>query len=223
MQRKLSWANLGILSFEEQFGFSVETLSIDEQSCNLSGAWSFDDLEDTSLKNILLNRLLIVLGISDKESIANRFESQTVEISTFISDAAQEAESGVILFNDYLEKNAKEYTQYMAVPPTERKLLPKVVKKKLEPIYAHSWNLTFDEFSPEQTLRQLGKRDYIAGTPGDMKRLIATSWLVKHLVNRWRDDENERKSRDYLYPDGASAELLPKSWMVKLQKLNSSK
>jgi hypothetical protein len=215
-------ANLAVLSFEEGLGFAIETVSVDSQSCNLSGAWDFEDLEDASLKDLLFNRLLIVSGVLEKESMANRFAAQKVEISTFILDAAQEAESGVILFNNYLERNAKEYEEYMAVPPVERKLLPKVAKKKLEPINAHAWEMSFDEARPELTLRQLGKRESIEGTPPSMKRLIATSWLIKHLVDRWRDDETERTSRSYLYPEGRDFQILPSSWMESLDSLQEA-
>jgi hypothetical protein len=81
--------------------------------------------------------------------------------------------------------------------------------------------LDFDEFRPELTLRQLGKRDSIDGTPQNMRRVITTSWLIKHLVDRWREDEMERKSRDYLYPEGSQSDLLPPSWMLELKELRT--
>lgn len=221
MSQNLGWANIAVVSFEEAFGFSIEIISVDMQSCNLSGAWNFETLEDASLDNILRARLIITSGLSDKEIISNRFGSRIVSVDSFILDASQSAQSGIERFNEYLKENARKYTEYMAIPPAERKLLPKVAKKTLEPIYAHSWDISFDEMRPELTLRQLGKRETIEGTPPNMKRLGATSWLIKYLVDRWREDEVERQSRNYLYPEGASLELLPKSWISELIKLNS--
>jgi hypothetical protein len=218
-----NWASLAVVSFEQQYGYSIETISIDTQSCSLAGAWDFKTLNEPEVKNILARRLLITSGVVDGKHLAKDYSSSWVDLKTFIADGSTAAQDGVTRFGKYLEQNEKDYSAYMAIPPSERKQLPKVVKKKLEPIHAHSWELNFNELKPELTLRQLGKRDSIDGTPPNMKRVIATSWLIKHLVDRWRDDENERKSRDYLYPDGESAELLPKSWMVELQKLNSSK
>jgi hypothetical protein len=218
-----TWASLAVVSFEQQYGYSIETISIDTQSCSLAGAWDFETLNEPEVKNILEQRLIVTSGVMNSLHFAKGYSSSWVDLKTFITDAATAAQDGVTRFGKYLDQNEKDYSAYMAIPPLERKLLPKVVKKKLEPIYAHSWKLDFDELRPELTLRQLEKRDSIDGTPPNMKRVIATSWLLKHLVDRWRDDENERKSRDYLYPDGESAELLPKSWMVELQKLNSSK
>jgi hypothetical protein len=216
-----TWASLAVVCFEQQFGYSIETISIDAESCSLAGAWDFESLDEPEVKNILEQRLLITLGVMNSENFAKEYSSSWVDLKTFITDASSAAEEGVIRFRKYLEQNEKDYAAYMAIPPSERKLLPKVVKKKLEPIYAHSWKLDFDEFRPELTLRQLGKRDSIDGTPQNMRRVITTSWLIKHLVDRWREDEMERKSRDYLYPEGSQSDLLPPSWMLELKELRT--
>jgi len=217
-----TWANIGVICFEEMSGCSIQTISVDQQSCTLSGAWEFNNLDDPNLVNIMQGRLVITSGMQDGQNLSSRFGARLVDLNTFIADASKSARDGVNRFNKYLEENAKHHSEYMAIPPANRKLLPKVVKKKLEPIYAHSWEVSFDELKPELTLRQLGKRESIEGTPPNMKRLIATSWVIKHLVDRWRDDEVERKSRDYLYSEEQSVEVLPSSWMTELLKINAS-
>lgn len=217
-----TWANLGVICFEKGLGYSIETISVSTDSCTLSGAWDFETLEDAKLKNILNARLIITCGIENGEVVANRFASKRVDLKAFISDASQIAKDGIERFNRYIEENAKQYFEYMSIPPAERKLLPKVTKKKLEPIYAHSWELSYDEFAPEITLRQLGKRESIEGTPQNMVRLITTSWLIKHLVDRWREDELERTSRSYLYPEGRNIQVLPSSWMSRLEDLKGT-
>lgn len=222
MTQNPRWANLAVLSFDERFGYAIETISIDEQSCNLSGAWDFETLDEHEVKSILEQRLIITSGVPDGNILAKAFFSSWVNIKTFIDDASFAAEDGVSRFDKYLEQNAKDYSDYMAIPPSERKQLPKVVKKKLEPIYVHSWELNFDELRPELTLRQLGKRDSIDGTPSNMKRVLATSWLIKHLVDRWRVDEVERTSRGYLYPEGRDFQLFPHSWMQILVSLKEN-
>ena len=221
MKKLPTWASLAIISYDQNFGYAIETISVDTNSCTLSGAWDFETLEDPALTNILGARLVITCGIENGEVVANRFASKRVDIQTFISDASESAKDGIERFNRYLEENARQYFDYMSIPPAERKLLPKVVKKKLEPIETHSWDLTYDEFAPELTLRQLGKRESIEGTPRNMVRLNTTSWLIKHLVDRWREDEVERKSRDYLYSEDGGLDVLPRSWMMELSKLNA--
>ena len=217
-----TWANIGVICIGDKPGCSIETISVDEHSCTLSGAWDFDSLDNPNLVSIMQNRLVITSGMKNDQQLLSRFGSRLVNLNSFISDASKSAKDGVTRFNNYLEENSKQHSEYMAIPPADRKLLPKVVKKKLEPIYAHSWDISFDELKPELTLRQLGKRETIEGTPPNMMRLIATSWVIKHLVDRWRDDEVERKSRDYLYPAGETIEVLPRGWMAELLKLNAS-
>ena len=222
MQANPTWANLGVICFEKGLGYSIETISVEPNSCTLSGAWDFETLDDPAVISILGARLVITCGLDDGEAVVNRFASKRVDIKTFIADASESAKDGIERFNRYLDENARQYAEYMSIPPAERKLLPKVIKKKLEPIYAHSWELSYDELAPELTLRQLGKRESIEGTPQNMVRLITTSWLIKHLVDRWREDEMERKSREYLYPEGEGLEVLPHSWMTELLKLNAA-
>lgn len=222
MPSKQTWANLGVVCYEKEFGYSIETISVDANTCTLSGAWEFETLDDPAVTSILGARLVITCGLDDGEAVVNRFASKGVDIKTFIADASDSAKDGIERFNRYLEENARKYSEYMSIPPAERKLLPKVIKKKLEPIYAHSWELSYNELAPELTLRQLGKRESIEGTPQNMVRLITTSWLIKHLVDRWREDEMERKSRDYLYPEGEKIDVLPRSWLIELSKLNAA-
>jgi hypothetical protein len=222
MQTNPTWANLGVICFEKGMGYSIETISVDTNSCTLSGAWNFETLDDPTLTNILAPCLVITCGLDSGEVVANRFASKKVDIKTFIADAYVSARDGIERFNRHLEENARQYAEYISIPPAERKLLPKVIKKKLEPIHAHSWALAYDELVPELTLRQLGKRESIEGTPQNMVRLVTTSWLIKHLVDRWREDEIERKSREYLYPEDGGLEVLPRSWMTELLKLNAA-
>jgi len=42
MQTNPTWANLGVICYEKEFGYSIETISIDTNSCTLSGAWNFE-------------------------------------------------------------------------------------------------------------------------------------------------------------------------------------
>lgn len=208
-----TWASLAIICYDQKFGYAIETISVDSQTCTLSGAWDFETLDDSSVFNILNHRLLITSGLKNDQGLEQRFACKQVSLKSFISDALVSAEEGVDRFERYIEENAKQYSKFMAIPPAERKRFPKVIKKKLEPIYQHSWDLSFEELKPELTLRQLGKRESIDGTPANMKRLIATAWLTKHLVDRWRQDEIERISRMYLYPEGRELQVLPSSWM----------
>lgn len=214
-----AWANLAIVTFKETYGYAIGTISLNADSCHLAGAWQFQELNDDSLQVILRRKLILMIGVQKELINPKTFSSLIVDIPSFIHDSKQSAIQGAQRLNSYIETNIKEYETYMSISPTERKSLPKVIKKKLEPMNSHSWNLTFDEKDPQATIRQLGKRESIAGTPKEMEFLISTSWLVKYLLDRWRADESERTSRDYLDSSYLEFKILPESWMNQRKKL----
>ena len=215
------WANLAIVSINKTIGCVIETISVTEDSCELSGAWHFTSSSDPSVATILHNRLIITLGISEGQFDYKRYKSLKIDIPAFIADAKESALQGVIKFNAFVQEDAQAYAAYMDIPPKERKLLPKLIKRNLEPLIAKNWDLSFEEDNPELTLRQLRKREEITGTPESVKKVIAVAWLVKHLVDRWRDDEIERKSRTYMYPENISLQLLPETWLMQAINLQS--
>ena len=216
------WANLAIVSFNKTIGCVIETISVTEDSCELSGAWHFSSSSDPSVATILHNRLIITLGMPEGQFDYKRYKSLKIDIPAFIADAGESARQGVMTFNAFVQADAREYAAYMAIPPKERKLLPKLNKRNLEPLIAKNWDLSFEENNPEFTLRQLRKREEITGTPAPVKNVIAVAWLVKHLVDRWRDDEIERKGRTYMYPENISLQILPETWLSQLINLQSN-
>jgi len=167
----------------------------------------------------LRRKLILTIGVQKETINPEIFSSLIVDIPSFIQDSKKASIQGAQRLNSYIESNIKEYAAYMSIPLTERKSLPKVIKKKLEPMNYHSWNLTFDEKDPKATIRQLGKRESISGTPKEMEVLITTSWLVRYLLDRWRADESDRTSRDYLDSSYLEFQILPESWMNQRKKL----
>ena len=219
MTPSADWANLAIVTFKKPYGYAIGTLSLNADSCHLAGAWQFQELNNDSLHVILRRKLILTIGVQKETINPEMFSSLIVDIPSFIQDSKKAAIQGAQRLNSYIESNIKEYAAYMSIPLTERKSLPKVIKKKLEPMNYHSWNLTFDEKDPKATIRQLGKRESISGTPKEMEVLITTSWLVRYLLDRWRADESDRTSRDYLDSSYLEFQILPESWMNQRKKL----
>jgi hypothetical protein len=56
------WASLAILDFHDGEGFLIETLTITENNCTLSGAWSFKSVSAKDFKSVISDRLLINLA-----------------------------------------------------------------------------------------------------------------------------------------------------------------
>ena len=222
MSENPTWATLAIVGHNESSGYLVETIFINESECSLSGAWSFASLELSEFANVISNRLIIDLTPRGKYQINySQYSSKEVNLNSFIADALDQAQFCQAKFEEYLFRNLADYKEYMAVPPKDRKLLPKVVKKKLEPMYLHNWLFNVDLEEPEKTLETMGKRAIINGTPSEMRQIIQCAWLVKTLIDNWLQDEVERVSRKYLDNSFKELKILPKTWAEALKSIQN--
>ena len=59
----------------------------------------------------------------------------------------------------------------------------------------------------------MGKLATPLGTPDEMKRLISAARLLRHLIDMWRLDEQERSNRKYIQGKEADTTILPKAWL----------
>jgi len=215
--RKLRYASIAIVDHISTEEVAIESISVTEESCDLSGAWLVNSKDSQLLLNILSGKLIIELGSSESPAAKIKPKSQDqVSIQDFLDDARHEIEIANKLFNDHVERNLQEYSSYMQVAPAERKLLPKVVKKNLVPPDFSKWPDTVDMNNPEQELRKLGKLASIVGTDPEMKRVLAASRLLQILVYMWKSDEVERNNRVYVLGSDAEMTILPRSWLSKL-------
>jgi hypothetical protein len=46
-----------------------------------------------------------------------------------------------------------------------------------------------------------------------MKRIIAAARLLRHLIDKWHPDEQERNNRKYIQGNEADITILPKAWL----------
>ncbi len=215
--RKIRYASIAIVDHISTGEVAIESISITDESCDLSGAWLVDSKNSQMLLNILTGKLIIELGSKESSNTKIELKLQNhIHIQDFLDDARQEIEVAKNLFNDHLERNLQEYSAYMKIAPAERKLLPKVVKKNLVPPDFSKWPDVVDLDNPEQELRKLGKLESIVGTDPEMKRVLAASRLLQILVYMWKNDEVERNNRVYVLGSDAEMTILPRSWLSKL-------
>ena len=52
-----------------------------------------------------------------------------------------------------------------------------------------------------------------SGTPDNFKKTLSAARLVKHLVDMWQLDEQERNNRKYVEGEDAKITILPESWL----------
>ena len=214
---EVKYVSLAVVDFVSEKKIAIETMSITQDTCDLTGAWLLEVDDREIILNILTGKL--ILGVSDVDRLAkidSLLNNRTVSISDFLSDAKAEVGIATKLFESYVESNKREYAEYMSVKPQERKQLPKVLKKNLTPPEFSAWPNEINLADPVHELQNLGKLGKIRGTPSTMERVLGASRLIQNLINMWRSDESERLNRVYVLGEDAENTILPKSWLKRL-------
>jgi hypothetical protein len=215
-----SYASIALIDFGANDHVSIVAVSVLEEECVLSGAWSYCDSDSSEIVQLLNERLLIVLGDQTRaKNILRNTHSSEVALSEFLMEAGREARNALDTFNSFVEQNIRDYVAYMAILPAERKLLPKMVKKKLTQPHFYNWPKEIDLEKAREHLDSIGKLSKIQGTPSEMEIVIAASRLVKLLVDMWRNDEQERNNRVYVDRKEMGLSLLPKVWLKELTSM----
>jgi hypothetical protein len=62
----------------------------------------------------------------------------------------------------------------------------------------------------------VGKLGIIKGGEVELQRTIALSRALKFFIEKWRNDETERKNKIYVDEKDSEITILPKSWLSKL-------
>ncbi|MEI6294712.1 MAG: hypothetical protein WCO95_01495 [Actinomycetes bacterium] len=196
MTNDTQYASLGIVDWQP-LGAAVETLSITESECVLSGAW-FVELSNINLVAILLShRLLIEIGLAAPKSFS--FESSTTPVTTdsFIHDAKIEGILGMEEFELFKGEN------------------PKKRKNLVEPLFT-KWPLSLDLDNAAEHMRILKKAPHIVGTDPEMERVLTASRLAKWMIDGWLRDEKERFERPYTSVAKSGSRILPPAWLSSL-------
>ena len=196
---------------------AIEAISITPESCELSGAWIVSEGEEEVLHQILADRLLIPIGDRSKTvAKLTKFLGQEVNIQDFIDEARIDAQSALSSFEEYVRQSDYEYAQYMSINPTDRKALPKIVKKKLVAPDFYQWPISVDLNKGQDFLESVEKLGEISGTPIGMKNVLTAARAIKLLVDMWHRDEIERSNRLYVVDQAAQIAILPNCWLSKL-------
>ena len=217
MRTAITYASVAIVEFLDKGRTAVEVVSVTPETCELSGAWLVEGNNLDQLTQIVAGRLLIFIG--DKSKQENYVALQTaseVNLQEFIDEARADATSAIQAFGEFVSQNERAYLAYMSIKLADRKLLPKVVKKKLALPEFYEWPETIAINSAEEVLTSMGKLGEILGTDRDIRKVLAGGRLVKHLIDKWRSDEIERSNRLYVTDSEAIVSILPTSWLKKI-------
>lgn len=202
VSNQLNYASVAVVDIGSKGDVAIEAVSILEDGCVLSGAWTLEASEGEDIRNILFNKLILVLCKEASEILVRLGLDGFAEINSFLYDARESAES-----------TERSFMSYVAEDPRKR-------SKLIEPSLTN-WPDPFILAESAKVLNSMGKQAHPLNTPSDMRRTLAASRLLKLLIDAWLSDERERVSRKFLNTNPADARLLPPSWEFQfLQQLS---
>ena len=211
------YASIAIVKSISEDATAVEVISVTPDSCDLAGAWILENSEHEKLMQILVDRLIIKMQLT--ELVSKRiglYQEYEVKIEDFITEARKDAISAEHSYSTFMKKNEEEYLAYMAIKPAERKMLPQVKKKQLIEPNFYSWPAEFHIRDSEKFLVSENKMGLLSNNDNQMSDVLITSRVIKYFIDRWRQDEIERSNRLYVDGQSANVSILPLCWLEKL-------
>ncbi len=189
------YASIAIVELTTTNKLLIESISVTRGECILSGAWELPSSEKEDVSNILSGRLLIVLGDENRfKKFINDSNYVYLKAGPFLEEARQAASEAMTAYENFKAEN-----------PTKR-------KKMIAPNF-YNWPESIDFNESAKFLESIGKMATPDGTPVEFRSVLSTARLVKHLIDMWHLDEQDRSSRKYVEGDEAEITILPNCWL----------
>jgi hypothetical protein len=163
---------------------------------SLSGNWIFSKDDSDGISSVCRSHILIateeVLGIIENVSSQSIFYGDFNELVSSIQS---------------LERDLKE--------SWEKHLLenPKKTKTLVEPNWS-KWMNVLEISNPIESLTQSGKSAHPDSTPDDMKSLIALGRMARHVLDNWRELEENRVAKKFLKLSQVEPRIWPPNWVI---------
>jgi hypothetical protein len=192
------YASIAIVEIHSESTVTIESVSVTAGECVLSGAWEFQVSDSENIQNVLSGKLIIPLGNLDAvKKLVGDLQVAFIEAGPFLTDAREAAAEALTAYEAFKAEN-----------PTKR-------KKLVSPDF-YNWPETIDFNLASKYMESIGKMATPVGTPEGFKKTLSAARLLKHLVDMWQLDEQERNNRKYVEGEDAAITILPESWLSKL-------
>ena len=189
------YASIAVVEAHSNNSVTIESISVTADECDLSGAWDFDISEAEKINNVLSGKMIIPIG--DKkafERLPLKDELVILDSVSFLKDAKEAAQEALEAYEAFKAENLAK-------------------RKKLIAPEFYNWPDSINFDASADYLESIGKMGTPSGTPNNFKKTLSTARLVKHLVEMWQLDEQERNNRRYVEGEDAKITLLPESWL----------
>jgi hypothetical protein len=191
------YASIAVVEIHADSTVTIESISVTSGECVLSGAWEFQISDGENIQNVLSGKLIIPLGKMDGiKKLIGDTQVAYVEANPFLTDAREAASEALEAYEAFKSENLAK-------------------RKKLVSPSFYDWPETIDFNDASNYLESIGKMATPVGTPEGFKKTLSAARLLKHLVDMWQLDEQERSNRKYVEGEDAAITILPESWLSK--------
>ena len=195
MTSKNYYAAIAIVELHSDVTVSIESISVSKSECTLSGAWTFPLSEKQSIASVIHGKLILSLGEPELlKKLLPENEFSFIEVNAFLQEAKKAAEDAMNSFEAFRAEDEKKR------------------KKMVAPTF-FSWPNNLDLNQSANYLESIGKMSFPSSTPSEMKKTLAAARLVKFLIDKWQQDEQERNNRKYVAGTEADITILPEAWL----------
>ena len=192
------YASIAVVEIHAESTVTIESISVTSGECVLSGAWEFEISDSKNIQNVMSGKLVVPLGNLDAiKKLVGDTQVAYIEAGPFLTDAREAAFEALAAYEAFKSEN-----------PTKR-------KKLVSPDF-YQWPETIDFNFASKYLESIGKMATPVGTPEGFKKTLSAARLLKHLIDMWQLDEQERNNRKYVEGEDAEVTILPESWLSKL-------
>ena len=194
------YASIAIVEIHPDNTVTIESVSVTDGECLLSGAWDLSLSEVEKIKNVLSGKMIIPLGQKAKvDKLTFNLEVVFLDAASFLSDAKRAADDALIAYQTFKSEN-----------PNKRKNL-------VSPEF-YNWPAEIDFNASAMYLNSIGKMSAPSGAPDKFMATLSAAKLVKHLIDMWHLDEQERNNRKYVEGEDAKITILPEAWLEELKR-----
>jgi len=189
------YASIAVVELHPGDLVTIESISVTEGECVLSGAWGFNISEEENISNVLSGKMIVPLG-EKKELGKLPIKSEMIFLDSvpFLIDAKKAAKEALEAYETFKSENLTK-------------------RKKLVAPEFYNWPDSINFNASADYLESIGKMATPSGTPDNFKKTLSAARLVKHLVDMWQLDEQERNNRKYVEGEDAKITILPESWL----------
>ncbi len=189
------YASIAIVEVHPDNTVTIESISVTEGECVLSGAWDFNISESEKISNVLSGKMIIPIGEKKNlEKLPIKGEIVVLDSVPFLVDAKKAAKEALEAYESFKSENLAK-------------------RKKLVAPEFYNWPDSINFNASADYLESIGKMATPSGTPDSFKKTLSAARLVKHLVDMWQLDEQERNNRKYVEGEDAKITILPESWL----------